>query len=250
MFLAHRLDLATGEVRALTSGVDTSRFYARMGEEMNGAADRDIDSWDQISSCRHVPATSTARTCGAPVRKMCSMMTRDPRMRTLNTKYTSPADYFDVRRRMVGTGMVGGKSCGMLLSRKIVEKNLPELVGLLEPHDSFYVGTDVFYTFIVENDLWPLRIAQRGDGYLRVADSLAQGIENGTFPPEIEQGFRRVLDYFGQVPISVRSSSCLEDAFGTPSPAVRLGVPAQRGDPEGPAPRVRARRQSACTRRP
>ena len=76
------------------------------------------------------------------------------------------------------------------------------------------MGTDVFYTFIVENDLWPLRIAQRGDGYLRVADSLAQGIENGTFPPEIEQGFRRVLDYFGQVPIIVRSSSCLEDAFG------------------------------------
>lgn len=48
MFLAHRLDLATGEVRALTSGVDTSRFYARMSEEMKGAADRDIDSWDRF----------------------------------------------------------------------------------------------------------------------------------------------------------------------------------------------------------
>ena len=214
MFLAHRLDLATGEVRALTSGVDTSRFYARMSEEMNGAADRDIDSWDRFflqarASYQH--GEDMRRAC----RKMCNMMmTRDPRMRTLVQKYFSPTDYFDVRRRMVGTGMVGGKSCGMLLSRKIVEKNLPEVVGLLEPHDSFYVGTDVFYTFIVENDLWPLRIAQRGDGYLRVADSLAQGIENGTFPPEIEQGFRRVLDYFGQVPIIVRSSSCLEDAFG------------------------------------
>ncbi|SFX00642.1 PEP/pyruvate-binding domain-containing protein [Olsenella sp. kh2p3] len=214
MFLAHRLDLATGEVRALTSGVDTSRFYARMSEEMNGAADRDIDSWDRFflqarASYQH--GEDMRENC----RKMCNMMmTRDPRMRTLVQKYFSPTDYFDVRRRMVGTGMVGGKSCGMLLSRKIVEKNLPELVGLLEPHDSFYVGTDVFYTFIVENDLWPLRIAQRGDDYLRVADALAQGIENGIFPPEIEQGFRRILDYFGQVPIIVRSSSCLEDAFG------------------------------------
>ena len=175
------------------------------------------------------------------------MMTRDPRMRALVQKYFSPTDYFDVRRRMVGTGMVGGKSCGMLLSRKIVEKNLPELVGLLEPHDSFYVGTDVFYTFIVENDLWPLRIAQRGDGYLRVADSLAQGIENGTFPPEIEQGFRRVLDYFGQVPIIVRSS---RTRLGTPSPAstTRCSCPTwvtpRSGFASSSAP------SSACTRRP
>jgi len=214
MFLAHRLDFATGEVRALTSGVDTSRFYARMSEEMNDASDRDMDSWDRFFSqarASYQHGDDMSQDC----RKMCNMMmTRDPRMRALVQQYFSPTDYFDVRRRMVGTGMVGGKSCGMLLSRKIVEKNAPEVVGLLEPHDSFYVGTDVFYTFIVENDLWPLRIAQRRDGYLSVADKLAQGIENGTFPTEIEQGFRRVLDYFGQVPIIVRSSSCLEDAFG------------------------------------
>ncbi|MGN9234707.1 PEP/pyruvate-binding domain-containing protein [Atopobiaceae bacterium HCP3S3_D6] len=214
MFLAHRLDLATSEVSALTSGVDTSRFYARMSEEMSGAADRDMDSWDRFFS--HARASfehgeRTRQIC----RKMCNMMmTRDPRMRELVQRYFSPTDYFDVRRRMVGTGMVGGKACGMLLSRKIVESRLPELAGLLEPHDSFYVGTDVFYTFIVENGLWPLRIAQRGEGYLSVADELARGIEGGSFPTEIEQGFRRILDYYGQSPIIVRSSSCLEDGFG------------------------------------
>ena len=73
MFLAHRLDLATGEVRALTSGVDTSRFYARMSDEMNGAADRDIDSWDRFflqarASYQH--GEDMRRAC----RKMCNMM--------------------------------------------------------------------------------------------------------------------------------------------------------------------------------
>lgn len=214
MFLAHRLDLATGEVSALTSGVDTSRFYARMSAEMSGAADRDTDSWDRFFAQARAAfehGEDMRQTC----RKMCNMMmTREARMRALVQEYFSPGDYFDVRRRMVGTGMIGGKACGMLLSRKIVERRLPGVLGLLEPHDSFYVGTDVFYTFIVENDLWPLRIQQRGDGYLRVAAQLARGIEHGTFPTEIEQGFRRILDYYGQVPIIVRSSSCLEDAFG------------------------------------
>ena len=214
MFLAHRLDFATGEVSALTSGVDTSRFYARMSAEMSGAADRDTDSWDRFFAQARAAfehGEDMRQTC----RKMCNMMmTREARMRALVQEYFSPGDYFDVRRRMVGTGMIGGKACGMLLSRKIVERRLPGVLGLLEPHDSFYVGTDVFYTFIVENDLWPLRIQQRGDGYLRVAAELARGIEHGTFPTEIEQGFRRILDYYGQVPIIVRSSSCLEDAFG------------------------------------
>lgn len=80
MFLAHRLDFATGEVRALTSGVDTSRFHARMSAEMNGASDRDMDSGDQFfsqarASCQH--GNDMTQDC----RKMCSiMMTRDPRM--------------------------------------------------------------------------------------------------------------------------------------------------------------------------
>ena len=214
MFLAHRLDLATGEVKTLTAGIDTSRFYTRMSEEMSDAPDRNVDSWDRFfarARADYEHGELSWETC----EKMCNMMmTKDERLRELVRAYFTPTDYFDVRRRMVGTGMVGGKSCGMLLARKIVDRSLPELQGLLEPHDSFYVGTDVFYTFIVENGLWPLRIAQRGEGYYSVAPELQRGIEQGEFPTEIVEGFRRILDYYGQTPIIVRSSSYLEDGFG------------------------------------
>ena len=36
----------------------------------------------------------------------------------------------------------------------------------------------------------------------------------GRFSPEIMEQFRDMLDYFGQAPIIVRSSSLLEDSFG------------------------------------
>jgi hypothetical protein len=36
----------------------------------------------------------------------------------------------------------------------------------------------------------------------------------GKFPPAIVEQFRNILDYFGQAPIIVRSSSLLEDSFG------------------------------------
>lgn len=52
---------------------------------------------------------------------------------------------------MIGTGMIGGKACGMLLSRAIIRNRSSELNSVLEPHDSFFVGSDVYYTYIVDN---------------------------------------------------------------------------------------------------
>ncbi|MGN0291391.1 MAG: PEP/pyruvate-binding domain-containing protein, partial [Lachnospiraceae bacterium] len=123
--------------------------------------------------------------------------------------------YFEVRSRMIGTGMIGGKSCGMLLARKIIEHKLPQVARHTEPHDSFFIGADVFYTFIVENGCWDLRIKQRTEeGYFEVAEEFRQAILEGHFPEDIREKFKRVLDYFGRCPIIVRSSSILEDGFG------------------------------------
>ena len=53
---------------------------------------------------------------------------------------------------MIGSGSVGGKACGMLLARKIIYQELPQYRHRLEPHDSYYIGSDVFYTYIVSNN--------------------------------------------------------------------------------------------------
>ena len=53
-----------------------------------------------------------------------STITRDPRLKTLVKEYFKPKDYFMLRDRMIGSGAIGGKACGMLLARKIIETDI------------------------------------------------------------------------------------------------------------------------------
>ena len=59
------------------------------------------------------------------------------------------------------TGLIGGKSVGMLLARAILKQSSSRWPPLLEAHDSFYVGADVFYTYLVSNGCWRIRQQQR-----------------------------------------------------------------------------------------
>jgi hypothetical protein len=116
---------------------------------------------------------------------------------------------------MIGTGLIGGKSVGMLLSRAILEGASPAWKGRLEPHDSFYVGSDVYYSFVVRNGLWWVRERQKDPStFLDGAETARERMLKGTFPETIVRRFSEMLDYFGQSPIIVRSSSLLEDNYG------------------------------------
>ena len=52
------------------------------------------------------------------------------------------------------------------------------------------------------------------EDYLRIAPEFKQRLLDGHFMPEIKSQFLSMLEYFGQSPIIVRSSSLLEDGFG------------------------------------
>lgn len=143
------------------------------------------------------------------------VISRDERILNLAKKYLNLADLIRIRKRMIGTGIIGGKSVGMLLARAIIEKTEPRFKQLLEPHDSFFIGCDVFYTYLVKNKIWWLRQKQRtSSNFLDGAAEGRQRILQGEFPEYITKQFVDVLDYFGQSPIIVRSSSLLEDNFG------------------------------------
>ena len=142
-------------------------------------------------------------------------ITRDPRVLRLAEEHFTLADLVAVGQRMVGTGLIGGKSVGMLLARAILRQKTPDLAALLEPHDSFYIGSDVFYTFLVRNGLWWVRESQKDPRtFLEGAGRGRHRILMGDFPDYIQKQFEDMLDYFGQSPIIVRSSSLLEDNFG------------------------------------
>lgn len=143
------------------------------------------------------------------------IVTRDDSIMPLAATYLSIADLLAIRSRMVGTGLIGGKTVGMLIARKIINAKEPEVAKRLEPHDSFYVGADVFYTFLVRNGLWHYREKQRSpETFLDDVDVARGKILQGTFPDHVLRQFEEMLDYFGQYPVIVRSSSLLEDNYG------------------------------------
>ncbi|MBP2674881.1 MAG: pyruvate phosphate dikinase PEP/pyruvate-binding, partial [Deltaproteobacteria bacterium] len=143
------------------------------------------------------------------------MVTRDERLIGLASRWLDLSDLLAIRRRMIGTGLIGGKSVGMLLARAILSKADPAWKERLETHDSYYIGSDVFYTFLVRNGCWNARREQRNaDSFLVGADAARERVRAGAFPKFIVEQFVAMLEYFGQSPIIVRSSSLLEDSFG------------------------------------
>ena len=151
--------------------------------------------------------------CFEGLLRMC--VSRDEQILRLAERYFTLEDIVEIGKRMVGTGLIGGKSVGMLLARAILRATDPRWAQRLEPHDSFFIGSDVFYTYLVRNGIWALRERVRDpDRYLEGAERARQRMLIGTFPDTVGQQFEDMLDYFGQSPVIVRSSSLLEDNFG------------------------------------
>ena len=214
MFLPHLFEPEKGTFVPETDGVRVSRFYQRMNRE-NAAVNQSMDSWErffQKTRIKYESGMDVTEECG----RLCNiMLSRDERLRELIKEHFTPQDYFDVHDRMVGTGMIGGKATGMLLSRKLTENLRPDIYSRIEPHDSFYIGSDVFYTYIVDNGFWDLRVKQRTEeGYFALAGEAEQKFLSGRFSDAMEEDFRRILEYYGSDPVIVRSSSILEDGFG------------------------------------
>ena len=215
MFQPHVLEPESGGFKLLSDGADVSRFYSVMNKALFGGIDQNLDSWE-----RFFKTTKRRYLSGEDVTEACSricniMLSRDERMRKLIKANFRPEDYFEIHGRLIGTGMIGGKACGMLTARKIIENSDPELFSRLEPHDSFYIGSDVFYSFIVDNGFWDLRVHQRTEeGYFDLAQEFAEKLMTGTFSSRIETELRRIIDYYGNDPFICRSSSILEDGFG------------------------------------
>ena len=216
MFLGHKFNPRTGIVKVLQDGQEVSRYYKIINDSNKYQNGQTLDSWERYMhqvKRRYDEGENIDDDCD----KICElMMTKDEKMLSKVKEYFTFEDYLTIYDRRVGTGLVGGKSCGMLLARKIIEKNCPEIYNnIFDPDDSFYIGSDLFYTYIVSNDLWDLRVKQRTpEGYYKYGMELEESLKNGVFSDEIKKKFIRILDYFGQNPIIVRSSSFLEDGFG------------------------------------
>ena len=216
MFLGHKFNPVTGSVKVLQDGHEVSRYYKTINDSDKHQNGQILDSWERYMlqvRMKYDEGENIDDECD----KICElMMTKDEKMLSKIKEYFTFEDYITIYDRRVGSGLVGGKTCGMLLARKIIEKNCPDIyMNIFEPDDSFYIGSDLFYTYIVSNDLWDLRVKQRTpEGYYEYGKELEDALKTGVFSDEIKKAFINILDYFGQNPIIVRSSSFLEDGYG------------------------------------
>lgn len=217
MFLPH---LQEGEAFIpVTDSINAAKVLSHINITGTKVSSRHLDYWDRLflKAEDMVKSSASKEEKQNLVKQFCGiMMSRDNKILSLANKNFTIEDLLEVKSRVIGTGLIGGKAVGMLLARKIIENDGSiDWQNCSEEHDSFYVGADVFYTYIVQNGWWDLRMRQKTEeGYFDAAAVLKEQMLHGTFPEEVMEQFQQIIEYFGQSPIIVRSSSLLEDGYG------------------------------------
>ncbi|MBW2451821.1 MAG: phosphoenolpyruvate synthase, partial [Deltaproteobacteria bacterium] len=218
MFLPHR---QMGEnFIPLANSLEATDLLARVYRQDQVAGSRRLDHWHRLFL--QAEELNTAETAEENQSKMVQhlcrhLIGREDNILELARRYFTLDDLLSYKARMIGTGFIGGKAVGMLLARRILEAEPDsDWADCLEQHDSFFVGSNVYYSYIVNNGWWELYAEQKTPaGYFKAGAQLHEKMLTGTFPEQLREDFQSMLDYYGQYPIIVRSSSLLEDSFGS-----------------------------------
>lgn len=127
-------------------------------------------------------------------------------------------DLREIYNRKIGYGKIGGKTAGMLLAARILNDAADEQTrAAIQIPESYFLGSDVIYLFMAMNGLmhWNDQKYKSEDQIREQYQQIKQEFEAGEFPPEILSELEEVLIKVEKKPIIVRSSSQLEDNFGT-----------------------------------
>jgi hypothetical protein len=218
MFFPHKKE--NENLVPVINSIDATQLFAHLAYDNSVEANRQLDYWDRLfmQAKNLVESDADDEEKKDMVEQLSRLLlSRKKRDISLIREYMTLEDLLQIKERLIGTGYIGGKSLGMLLSRKILMRDVSyDWEGILEHHDSFYIGSDVFYSYIVHNGWWKLFMAHKTkSGYFPRAAELKNNMLNGAFPEEIREQLQLMLEYFGQSPIIVRSSSLLEDALGS-----------------------------------
>lgn len=133
-------------------------------------------------------------------------------------KWFTVEDLKEIRQRKIGYGKIGGKSAGMMLAYRILRDVAPpEVQETLRIPNSYFLASDMFYAFMAANGLihWSDQ-KYKSEAKMRTDyPRIVRDFVKGTFPEDILERLRVILDEAGKRPLIVRSSSLLEDNFGT-----------------------------------
>ena len=213
MFLPH---LQHGETfKPVVSSVDASRLLSCISQEGLPDSVRALDYWDRlfIDAEDLMKTFPNSQDYKNTVKELCRIMIgREKRLSQLAQGNLSFQDLINIKSRLIGSGYIGGKAAGMLLAQNILLRDVSfEWEKYLEAHDSFYIGSDIFYSYIVENGWWKLLMEHKtDDGYFKVAPEMKENLLNGKFPVQIRERFQEIIEF---IELKQVSCFCLKNRF-------------------------------------
>ena len=128
------------------------------------------------------------------------------------------SDLNEINKRKIGQGKIGGKAAGMLLALRILSEVADDDVrSCLRIPESYFLGSDVMYTYMTVNSLlhWADQKYKTEDQIRADYPQIQRDYAAGEFPGDILEQLREILETVRSSPLIVRSSSLLEDNFGT-----------------------------------
>ncbi|MCB0210849.1 MAG: PEP/pyruvate-binding domain-containing protein [Anaerolineae bacterium] len=136
-------------------------------------------------------------------------------------KFITIFDLREIRVHRIGRGKIGGKAAGMILAYNILDRpemedevDLSSYIALPETH---FLGSDVYYNFKEINNFEQFSSQKylTREEIEREYPRILKAYLSGNFPKDITQKLQDLLEDLGNCPIIVRSSSLLEDNFGS-----------------------------------
>jgi hypothetical protein len=127
-------------------------------------------------------------------------------------------DLKGIRHRKIGYGKIGGKSAGMLLAERIIKEVAPpEVRAAVCTPVSYFLASDLFYTYMAANGLihWSDQKYKPEAQIRSEYPQIVREFITGKFPEDILERLKGILEEAKNQPLIVRSSSLLEDNFGT-----------------------------------
>ncbi|MBQ6518028.1 MAG: hypothetical protein IJI14_04855 [Anaerolineaceae bacterium] len=161
----------------------------------------------------------------ALIRKMLS--NRIPYI-TVAKEVFSIHDLLEINRHRIGQGLIGSKAAELVLANRILhnseDEDIRSAVGDIE---SIFIGSDVFYNFMMINNLmgWYDQKYKDDNELWQDFPRLEEEFLKGEMPQEIVKSLRDVLTDFNGAPYIVRSSSKLEDSFTHPFNSMYRSIP-------------------------
>ncbi len=151
------------------------------------------------------------------------LLNDDPLFIQTAKRFLDVSDFHELYRHIIfpagSHGKVGGKGSGLFLAKRILQTSLQsndELRKIKTPR-TWYLTSDAILRFINHNDLEEM-MEQKYEDIAQVRQEypyIVHVFKNSQLPPEIMNGLSVALDDFGESPLVIRSSSILEDRFGS-----------------------------------